>query len=282
MHVRHAAALLLSLSIAACGSNSTETAPEAEAMIENEIAPQGVARESTTEPVPSAVIPRAFRGIYDASLEACGRPSEDRLVVGPRELRFHESIGAVRQVRVDSEAAIQLTADFEGEGERWTAVHRVELGGGGERLTVVGEGTRLTRVRCGDASVAAPRTAWHESASGEGASLFLLATGAARELTIFCPSGSDEVLVNVPAFRPVSSEERMTFGAGGQAVTLVADSSGDRGRGGVSAAAPLPEELRSILTGGQQISVNYGAQNSGPHPPPPAALAAPFLAACTD
>ena len=41
--------------------------------------------------------------------------------------------------------------------------------------------------------------------------------------------------INVPGFRPVGSEERMTFGSGGEAHTLVADTRGDRQRGGVSA-----------------------------------------------
>lgn len=119
---------------------------------------------------------------------------------------------------------------------------------------------------------------WQTAASGEGAALFLADGGGERALTLFCPAGSNDLLVNVPAFRPVGSEERMSFGGGGTVVALVADPGGDRARGGVSATGPLPAELPAILAG--PISVNYGAQNAGPFAAPPAELAGNFLAGC--
>jgi uncharacterized membrane protein len=120
---------------------------------------------------------------------------------------------------------------------------------------------------------------WDSAASGEGASLFLARSGSdQRVLTLFCPAGSGDLLVNVPGFRPVGSEERMSFGSGGTVVTLVADPRGDRGRGGVSASGPLPGELPRILRG--PVAVNYGAQNAGPYAAPPAGLAGNFLAGC--
>lgn len=119
---------------------------------------------------------------------------------------------------------------------------------------------------------------WDAAASGEGTALFFANGGGGRALTLFCPAGSSDLLVNVAAFRPVGSEERMSFGSGGTAIALVADPAGDRGRGGVSAAGPLPAELRAILAG--PISVNYGAQNAGPFAAPPPELAGNFLAGC--
>ena len=151
-------------------------------------------------------------------------------------------------------------------------------------LTATLEVRGETRHGCANPLAAAPpaptpKSGWQTSASGEGAALFL-ARGGGRAVTLFCPGRSKTLLVNVPAFRAVGSEERMTFGAGGTAVTLVADPRGDRRRGGVSGTGPVPSELAAILRG--KIAVNYGSQNAGPFAPPPPALAKTFLAGCRD
>jgi uncharacterized membrane protein len=88
------------------------------------------------------------------------------------------------------------------------------------------------------------------------------------------------LLVNVPAFRPIGSEERLSVGSGGEAVALVADTRGDRRRGGVSGTGRVPDGLLALL--GRKISATYGAQESGPHPVPPATLAHNFAGACRD
>lgn len=93
-------------------------------------------------------IPAAFHGVYDGSLEGCARPSIERLTVSARELRFHESSGAVRSVAYGGSDAIAVEADYEGEGERWRSLRILALAENGTRLTVKGEGTRLERVRC--------------------------------------------------------------------------------------------------------------------------------------
>ncbi|HZX80166.1 MAG TPA: hypothetical protein VFE72_04325, partial [Lysobacter sp.] len=85
--------------------------------------------------------------------------------------------------------------------------------------------------------------------------------------------------VNVPGFAAVASEERMSFGQGGEVMALVADPSGDATRGGVTAQTPVPADLHGLLSGG--VTATYGAQVSGPHPAPPAALVSRFVAACT-
>jgi uncharacterized membrane protein len=124
--------------------------------------------------------------------------------------------------------------------------------------------------------VAASR--WTLQSGGEGTALVLPAAGGGVTIRLFCPAGGRTLLVNVPAFRPIGSEERLSFGGAGDAVTLVADSGGDRLRGGVSGSGPVPSELDRFLSG--PLSASYGAQTSGPHPVPPPAAAATFAAAC--
>jgi uncharacterized membrane protein len=86
--------------------------------------------------------------------------------------------------------------------------------------------------------------------------------------------------VNVPGFRPIGSEERLSFGSGGEVAALVADSAGDRQRGGVTGTAAVPDDLAALVAG--TVSASYGAQSSGPHPAPPAALSKAFVAACRE
>jgi uncharacterized membrane protein len=114
----------------------------------------------------------------------------------------------------------------------------------------------------------------------EGATLLLNDAGGEPRIRLFCPAGANRLVVNVPAFAPIASEERMTFGSGGEAATLVADSGGDPQRGGVSATGPVPDDLARLVAG--EIAVNYGAQDSGPHPAPSQQQARAFAAACAD
>ena len=119
---------------------------------------------------------------------------------------------------------------------------------------------------------------WDLQSSGEGVALALLAGSERTEMRLFCPAGGKRLLVNVPGFRPVGSEERLSFGGGGDSVALVADTKGDRQRGGVSGVGDVPAELAALVGG--PVSASYGAQRSGPHAAPPAALARDFVAAC--
>ena len=123
-----------------------------------------------------------------------------------------------------------------------------------------------------------PALRWDLQSSGEGAALALLPQTGPAAIRLYCPAGQDRLVVNVPAFRPIGSEERLSFGGGGEAVALVADSRGDRQRGGVSGTGEVPGALKAIVAG--PLSASYGAQRSGPHPAPPQALAAGFVAAC--
>lgn len=119
---------------------------------------------------------------------------------------------------------------------------------------------------------------WDLQSSGEGIALALLGAGGRTVVRLFCPAGTHRLIVNVPAFRPVGSEERMSLGSGSDAVALVADSWGDAR--GVSGAGPVPDKLLALVGG--PVAINYGSQNSGPHPPPPAQWARAFATTCSE
>ena len=123
---------------------------------------------------------------------------------------------------------------------------------------------------------------WDLVSSGEGDGLHFMGDAGETQALIFCAAGDSTILVNVRAFDPVASEERMTFGAGGEVVTLVASPTGAPLRGGVSGAGPVPAALPSILARPEGIGVNYGYQNAGPFPQVPADMARGFLSGCTD
>ncbi|HEX8307445.1 MAG TPA: hypothetical protein VF645_03395 [Allosphingosinicella sp.] len=118
---------------------------------------------------------------------------------------------------------------------------------------------------------------WDLQSSGEGVAL-VLAAGDRPAIRLFCPAGGKRLVVNVPGFRPIGSEERLSFGSGGEAAALVADSAGDRQRGGVTGAGEVPGSLAAMVAG--PVSASYGTQRSGPHPAPPSALSSAFVAAC--
>jgi len=125
-----------------------------------------------------------------------------------------------------------------------------------------------------------PASRWDLQSSGEGAALALLPAQGNATIRLFCPAGANRLLVNVPGFRPIGSEERLSFGSGGEVVALVADTRGDARRGGVSGTGEVPSNL-AVLIGGP-LSASYGAQTSGPYPAPPQHLSRAFVAACGD
>lgn len=121
---------------------------------------------------------------------------------------------------------------------------------------------------------------WELLSSGEGTALRLVAAGGAPTIHLFCPATSGRLLVNVASFKPVGSEERLSFGSGGTVVALVADSGGDALRGGVTGEGPVPGELATILGG--PISASYGSQSVGPLSTPDKADRTAFLSACRE
>jgi uncharacterized membrane protein len=143
-------------------------------------------------------------------------------------------------------------------------------------------------LRAGNEAEAAPAAAppaarslrWRLQSSGEGAALALLTPSGGTAMRLFCAAGQRRLLVNVPAFRPIGSEERLSFGGAGEAEALVADTRGDRERGGVSGTGAVPASLPAMLSG--PVSASYGAQTSGPHPAVPDDLARAFSASCNE
>ena len=135
---------LLGALLAACGSPEPG---EQNSSAHESASEKGAPPVRAEVPQPEG-IPAAFHGVYDRSLEACGRPSEYRLIVSADALRFHESLGAVRSVTLESANAVSITAGFEGEGESWTAVQRLALDEAASSLTVTGADHSTTRVRC--------------------------------------------------------------------------------------------------------------------------------------
>jgi uncharacterized membrane protein len=124
---------------------------------------------------------------------------------------------------------------------------------------------------------AAQEPSWTLRSGDDGAAL-ALRSPTATVIDLFCPAGQNRLRVNVPAFKPIGSEERLSFGSGGEVVALVADPRGDAERGGVSGTGPVPDDLKGLVAG--PIAASYGAQASGPHPAPPSDLSRPFVTAC--
>jgi uncharacterized membrane protein len=124
-----------------------------------------------------------------------------------------------------------------------------------------------------------PVPGWSLQRQAGGATLLLGDGGGGPVIRIAC-SGKGRLTVNVPAFRAIASEERMSFGGDGEVVALVAGSGGDKALGGVSAEGRIPDELKRLIIA--PISASYGAQASGPHSPPPENLAGPFLTTCSE
>jgi uncharacterized membrane protein len=118
---------------------------------------------------------------------------------------------------------------------------------------------------------------WSLGSPAGGARLVLTGASGEPQIRLICTSDG-ELIINVPTFRPIGSEERMTFGQGETVETFVADPAGDRDRGGVTASGPVPGNLEALISG--RVAANYGAQNSGPHPPLPASLASGFASGC--
>lgn len=121
---------------------------------------------------------------------------------------------------------------------------------------------------------------WDLRSSGEGVALALLSGPGSTAIRLFCPAGKTELLVNVPSFKTIGSEERLSFGSGGEVVALVADPSGDAQRGGVSGSGGVPSNLEALISG--PVTASYGAQTSGPHRAPPGDLAWAFVRACAE
>lgn len=140
-----------------------------------------------------------------------------------------------------------------------------------------GEGSTDESVVADSGETGQAESGWALQSEGEATSL-ALGPSAEPILRLSCNSSETRLTVNVPAFRPVASEDRLSFGSEGEAIALVADPAGDSQRGGVSGETATPGSIETLLSG--PVTVSYGAQSSGPHQTPPEDLVAQFAEIC--
>jgi|TARA_R100000935_G_scaffold13250_2_gene26644 hypothetical protein len=126
----------------------------------------------------------------------------------------------------------------------------------------------------------APGLSWAASASGEGAVLTLSNPDGAEVLRLGCIRNPAAMTLTVAGFTPISSEDRLTVGLDDQLFVFVADLEASSAEGGVVAQAPVSTDFLDRLQSANAISAVYGAQQLGPHMPPPADIAGTFAAEC--
>jgi hypothetical protein len=132
------------------------------------------------------------------------------------------------------------------------------------------------------ACAAPPRDApdWRLSSIGGRFILTAADPSGVEVFSLACRLAGPELIVRVPGFMPVASNEEFALGADGVSWLLVADVVGrPPGATGVTATGPLTEGALDAIAAGGRISALYGTQRIGPLQPDPAVLA-PFLAGC--
>lgn len=112
---------------------------------------RGCAFTGTPAPPPGetvATIPVPFIGEWTTDAAACVRPaaSIEGVRVTSAKILFHESAGRVTRVEPLGTGRIRVTADYDGEGERWTTTQTLTIVG--NRLTIDTDGRPISRVRC--------------------------------------------------------------------------------------------------------------------------------------
>lgn len=111
----------------------------------SDLKPRGTVRVASTGAADPQLIPAGFQGRWSRTAAACAQPGDDsRLAVEPGSLVFYESVGKVRQIEAIGPREIRVTADYEGEGERWSRTTALKLGEADRALSVDG----VKRVRC--------------------------------------------------------------------------------------------------------------------------------------
>lgn len=99
----------------------------------------------------STTIADRFVGHWDADAGACESGGSDMaLRVEPGALRFHESIATPISVIAFGADAVRVAADYEGEGQAWTAEQILRLDGPDTLFVGDDAGEGVSRVRCKD------------------------------------------------------------------------------------------------------------------------------------
>lgn len=111
---------------------------------ENEPSHPGISADS-----PTGAIPAALQGRWTGLNDRCGDRSADlELTVTPKSLIFHESVGTVKGVTSGANGRLRIDAAFTGEGDSWTKTLELRPSASGRELTVINDGTAVTRKRC--------------------------------------------------------------------------------------------------------------------------------------
>jgi predicted small lipoprotein YifL len=124
-----------------------------------------------------------------------------------------------------------------------------------------------------------PGLRWDSQVSGAGIALTLFDAAGAPLLRLGCARDPAVMTVVAETFRPVGSEERLSFGVDGEPFAFVADPTAER-PAGVEAEAPIIPELLDRMENAREVSVVYGAQTLGPHMPPDPETTRRFVSAC--
>lgn len=116
------------------------------------VKPQASAEPDTAEdnaPPAKGAIPAALQGKWTGLNDRCGdRSAELELTITPGSLIFHESVGTVRGVVSGTGGRVRVDAAFTGEGDSWTRQLELRPSASGRELTVINDGTAVTRKRC--------------------------------------------------------------------------------------------------------------------------------------
>lgn len=130
----------------------------------------------------------------------------------------------------------------------------------------------------GDGGASQPEAAWNASVTNVGAGLALSANGI-ELLRMACVRESREMTVEVPSFRSIASEERLSFGLDDEPYGFVAQVTPPP-PGGVFATRPIEEAFLTDLQAAKQISAIYGSQPIGPFRAPDADQLEVFVGGC--
>lgn len=159
--MRHAFALLPLIALAACDkpAEKPEVQPGVVTNISNrtertpDVPPSVNATVPTESPVPdvraSGMIPAALLGRWTGVTDKCGdRMADLELNILPDQLVFHESVGMVEAVTPGDDGQLSVKAAFTGEGQSWTRTLALRPAADGATLTIINDGSAVTRKRC--------------------------------------------------------------------------------------------------------------------------------------
>jgi hypothetical protein len=97
----------------------------------------------------AGAIPAAMQGRWAGVADRCGdRRAGLELTIMPDQLLFHESVGTVKDVQAGEDGRAVVKADFTGEGQSWTRTLALRMAEDGKALTIINDGTAVTRKRC--------------------------------------------------------------------------------------------------------------------------------------